>query len=83
MVEKELDALITRRHDHRVSSEVHMPSEEMYEESTRRYQEQVRSQDRAEWHLHHTGQAERLRRTLENLIAFHKAEAEKYLPKGA
>ena len=79
MVEKELDALITRRHDHRVSGEDHRPSEEMYEESTRRYQEQVRAQARAEWHLHHTGQAERLRRTLEDLVAFHEAEAEKYL----
>jgi len=48
MVEKELDALITRRHDHRVSGEDHRPSEEMYEESTRRYQEQVRAQARAE-----------------------------------
>jgi hypothetical protein len=46
MVEKELDALITRRHDHCVSSEGHRPSEEMYEESTRRYQEQVRASPR-------------------------------------
>jgi hypothetical protein len=83
MVEKELDALITRRHDPRVSGEGHRPSEEMYEESTRRYQEQVRAQARAEWHLHHMGQAERLRRSLEILIAFHEAEAERCLPKGA
>jgi hypothetical protein len=82
-VEHELNRLIERRHDQHTSEEGHRPSEEMYEESTRRYQEQVRARARAEWHLHHTGQAERLRRTLEDLVAFHEAEAERYLPKGA
>jgi hypothetical protein len=84
LVEKELDAMIERRHDRRVSSEAegHRPSEEMYEESTRRYQEQMCVRARCEWHLHHTAQAERLRRTLESLIANHEEQAEKYLEKG-
>ena len=83
-VEADLEAFITRRHDYRVAKEGHRPSEEMYEESTRRYQEQMRATARVEWHLHHVSQAERLKRTLEDLIAFHEAEAQKYLlEKGA
>jgi len=83
-VEADLEAFITRRHDYRVAKEGHRPSEEMYEESTRRYQEQMRATARVEWHLHHVSQAERLRRTLGDLIAFHEAEAQKYLlEKGA
>jgi len=83
-VEADLEAFITRRHDYRVAKEGHRPSEEMYEESTRRYQEQMHATARVEWHLHHVSQAERLRRTLGELIAFHEAEAQKYLlEKGA
>ncbi len=82
-VEHELNRLIERRHDQRTSTEGHRPSEEMYEESIRRYREQMHAAARTEWHLHHTGQAERLRRTLEGLVAYHEEQAEKYLPKGA
>ena len=57
--------------------------EEIWKESVRRYNERRRQELRVEWHLHHVGHAERLRRTLEILIAFHEAEATKYLPKGA
>ena len=74
-VEAELTHLIDRRHDRRVVEEGHRPSEEMYEESTRRYQEQMRVRARYEWHLHHTAQAERLRRTLEDLINRHEQQA--------
>jgi hypothetical protein len=74
-VEAELTHLIERRHDRRVVEEGHRPSEEMYEESTRRYQEQMRVRARYEWHLHHTAQAERLRRTLEDLINRHEQQA--------
>ena len=74
-VEADLTHLIERRHDQRVVEEGHRPSEEMYEESTRRYQEQMRVRARYEWHLHHTAQAERLRRTLEGLIARHETQA--------
>ncbi len=85
-VEGELDALIERRHDKRVAEEGHRPSEEMYEESTRRYQEQMRVRARYEWHLHHTSQADRLRRTLEALASHHEEQAAKMMedqPKGA
>ena len=55
-----------------------------YVESARRYQERMHATARVEWHLHHVSQAERLRRTLGDLIAFHEAEAQKYLlEKGA
>jgi hypothetical protein len=84
--EKELDRLITRRHDARVNNEGERPAEEMWQESERRYQEQARAAARVEWHLHHTAQAERLRRTLEGLIAHHEEQAAKLRdvrPKGA
>jgi ABC-type phosphonate transport system ATPase subunit len=57
--------------------------EEIWKESVRRYNARRRQELRSEWHVHHVGQAERLRRTLEMLIAFHEAEAERYLAKGA
>jgi hypothetical protein len=76
-VESELTHLIERRHDQRVVEEGHRPSEEMYEESTRRYQQQMRVRARYEWHLHHTAQAERLRRTLEALASHHEEQAAK------
>ncbi len=85
-VEHELTGLIERHHDKRVAEEGHRPSEEMYEESTRRYQEQMRVRARYEWHLHHTSQADGLRRTLEELAAYHEGEAAKLIdvqPKGA
>jgi hypothetical protein len=85
-VEADLEAFITRRHDYRVAKEGHRPSEEMYEESTRRYQEQMRATARVEWHLHHVSQAERLKRTLEALVVDHEEQASKLMdtqPKGA
>ncbi len=85
-VEAELTHLIERRHDRRVVEEGHRPSEEMYEESTRRYQEQMRVRARYEWHLYHTTHAERVRRTLEELAAYHEEQAAKLIevePKGA
>jgi hypothetical protein len=81
--EKELDRLITRRHDARVRGEGERRAEEMWQESVKRYEEKRLQMARLEWHLHHMGQAERLRRTLEDLVAFHEAEAERCLPKGA
>jgi hypothetical protein len=75
MVEKELDALITRRRDHRVSSEDHRPSEEMWQESVKRYEEERRQVGRLEWHAFHCGQAERHRATLQALIEHHESEA--------
>jgi hypothetical protein len=59
IVEAEIDAFISKRHDRRVVEEGHTASEEMYEESARRYQERMRVRARYEWHLFHTAQAER------------------------
>ena len=85
-VEAELTRLITRRHDARVSSEGERRAEEMWQESERRYQERRRAAARVEWRLHHTAQAERLRRTVEELASHHESEAARLLenePKGA
>lgn len=49
--------------------------EEAWKESVRRYDEKRRVQARYEWHLYHTSQAERHRRTLETLIAHHETRA--------
>jgi hypothetical protein len=70
-VEAELDRLIQRR------SRQKDPDEEsaLWRESVRAYEEKRRQMARAEWHLHHTAQAERLRRTLEALIEHHEAAA--------
>jgi hypothetical protein len=82
-VEAEIDTMISRRHDRRVSEEGHRPSEEMYEEGVRRYRERMLAAALAEWHAHHVGQADSWRRTLEALIAHHTQQAEKcLLPKG-
>ncbi len=77
-VEAELNRLSERR------SRQKDPDEEgaLWRESVRAYEEKRRQMARAEWHLHHTAQAERLRRTLEALIdhleaaAAHLREAE-------
>ena len=85
-VKAELDRLITRRHDARVSSVGERQAEEMWQETVKRYEEERRRVARLEWHLHHTTQAERLRRTLEGLIAHYEEQAAKLMdvrPKGA
>jgi hypothetical protein len=76
-VDGELDAFIERRHQQRVKEEGERAEEEAWKESERRHAQAQRQQARLEWHLHHTDQAERLRRTLEALIAHHEAEAQK------
>ena len=47
--EKELDRLITRRHDTRVSSEGERLAEEMWQESERKYVERRREANRQAW----------------------------------
>jgi hypothetical protein len=84
MVEKELDAMIQRRT--RKGGVDPDEQEETWKASVRAYEEKRRQMARAEWHLHHTAQAERLRRTLEGLIAHHEEQAAKLMglrPKGA
>src|SRR5215218_1730248 len=70
-VEAELDRLIQRR------SRQKDPDQEsqLWRESVKRYEEKRRQMARLEWHLHHTAQAERLRRTLEALASHHEEQA--------
>ena len=82
MVEKELDAMIERR-----SRQID-PQEDsdLWQESAKAYEEKRRQMARLEWHLHHTAQAERLRRTLEALASHHEEQAARLMdiePKGA
>jgi hypothetical protein len=79
MVEKELDAMIERRSRQKDPDE----ESELWRESVRAYTARRREEMRAEWCEHHQGQAVRLRAVLEELIADHEEQAEKYLPKGA
>jgi hypothetical protein len=83
-VEAELDRLIIRRHDARVSSEVERLAEEMWRESERRHAERRREEMRADWCEHDQGQAARLRPVLEELIAGYEQQPERYRnqPKG-
>ena len=81
-VEAELDRLIERRSRQKDPDE----ESELWQESVKRYEEKRRQMARAEWHLHHTAQAERLRRTLEALASHHEEQAAKLAdvrPKGA
>ena len=82
LVEKELDAMIER------CSRKKDPDEEseLWRKSVDAYNDKRRQTARLEWHFHHTAQAERLRRTLEGLIAHHEEQAAKLIdvqPKGA
>jgi hypothetical protein len=76
-VDGAIDAFIEKRHAQRVKEEGERAEEEAWKESTRKHAAKQRQQARYEWHLHHTDQAERLRRTLEALIAHHEEQASK------
>jgi hypothetical protein len=81
MIEKQLDALIERRsHKGDVDPD---EREELWKASVRRYHARREEELRAAWCEHHQGQAARLKVVLEELIADHEQQAEKYLPKGA
>jgi ABC-type phosphonate transport system ATPase subunit len=78
MVEKELDAMIQRR-----ARKGEMDPDEreaLWQASVRAYEEKRRQMARLEWHLHHTAQAERLRRTLEALASHHEEQAARLAP---
>jgi hypothetical protein len=76
-VDLELDRLISRRasQDRRPDRD---ENEELWKMSVRAHNASRREEMRMAWAEFHEGQAERLRRTLEPLIAFHEARAEKY-----
>jgi hypothetical protein len=77
-VDAELDRLISKRasHDRRPD-----PDEEhdLWKASVRAHNERVREENRQAWAAFHEVQAERHRRTLEELIAHHEAKATKLL----
>jgi hypothetical protein len=82
MVEKELDGMTERRSRQKDPDE----ESELWQASVRAYEEKRRQAARLEWHLHHTAQAERLRRTLAALASHHEEQAAKLMdvrPKGA
>ena len=85
-VEHELDAMIRRRDSQRRQSEEQQRVEDAWAPSVRAHHERQEAARRAERHEYHSGQADRLRRTMGELIARHEAAAERYLqdePKGA
>jgi hypothetical protein len=75
MVEKQLDAMIQRR----ARKEDVDPDEreEIWKASVRAYTARKREEMRAAWASYHEGQAERHRRTLQDLIAHHETQAAK------
>ncbi len=85
-VEAELDAMIRRRDTHRRQTEGERLIEELYEPSVRAWRERQEAEKRTAHFEYHRDQAERLRRTMGELVAYHESEAERYLqdePKGA
>ena len=76
IVDADLDRSIEKRDKMRRLEEGERAEEQAWVESTRVFNEKRRQQARVEWHLHHTSQAERLRNTLEDLIAHHEQRAE-------
>jgi hypothetical protein len=78
LVEKELDQMIERRSRQKDPDE----ESELWKESVRAYEEKRRQVARLEWRAFHCGQAERHRRTLEELINYHEMQAQSLLTEG-
>lgn len=77
MVEAELTRLIEKRS--RKGEADPDEREELWKASVAAYHEERRLQARAEWHAYHCGQVDRMRRTLEALIAHHEEQATRLL----
>jgi len=75
-VDLELDRLISRRASQDLRPDPD-EQEQVWQASVRRYTARRHEEIRAAWCKHHQGQAERLRATLEALIARHEDEAAK------
>jgi hypothetical protein len=76
MVQKQLDAMIQRRARR---GEIDPDErEEAWKASVRAYTARRREEMRAAWCEHHQGQAARLRAALEELIAGHEEQADRY-----
>ena len=80
-VEAELDAFIEKR----AALEDPEANEELWQQSVRRYNARRQEELRDEWREYHQGQAARHRGVLEELIAGHEQQAERYRtqPEGA
>jgi hypothetical protein len=78
-IEKDLDAMIRRRHDKRVESEGERRERELWAEIEERFAQKRRAQNRAAWAAYHRQQAQRHRATLTDLVVFHEAQARKYM----
>jgi hypothetical protein len=80
MVEKQLDAMIQRRA--RKGDVDPDEREELWKASVRAYIARRQEENRQAWMAFHEGQAQRHRRTLEDLIAHHEAQAVKLCGEG-
>jgi len=78
-VDKEINAFIERRHAEREKREGERAEKEAWKESARRAEAARRDENRAAWCAHHADQAERLRASLAELVAYREREAEKHL----
>jgi hypothetical protein len=83
LVEKELTAFIERRDTQRRQTEGERRAEEAWAESERRYDGRRRRENHAAWYGWHLDQAERHRRTLEDLIRHHETRAARLCEEGA
>ena len=81
-VEHDLNRLIEKRHDQRMTEESHKPSEDLWRASVECYNCERERQLRVAWCEYHQGQAVRHRAILGSLVAYHEEQAEKYLPRG-
>ena len=75
-VDAELDRLIEKRAK---GAKKAAAEEMMWKDSVRHHHDAIRRRNQAAWYAHHMDQAERLRRTLEPLIAFHEERAQQLL----
>jgi hypothetical protein len=73
VAERELDRMIERRS--RKGDVDPAEREELWKESVRAYTARRRKEMRTAWTSYHEGQAERHRRTLQDLIAHHETQA--------
>jgi hypothetical protein len=78
LVEAELDRFIETRSRRKDPDE----ESELWRKSVEAYEEERRQVARLEWHAYHRGQAERHRRTLEELIGYHETRAQTLLTEG-
>ena len=73
-VSEAIDRLISRRAS-QDRTEDPDEREELWRESVRRHNERIQEENRRAWAAFHEGQAERHRRTLEELITHHETQA--------